>query len=412
MAPAITEIAMDEREQITRMYWNLAYDERTFKKLAQEMQKQKILGGEKKARGAVREWEIDFRRVKHQVMGADVGVDLAPRCPLLEKDLLTRYGTLRHVMIVEVDHLITADADEAAALDEDSQLHKCLGSWAAMLLLAYLRLDDRVGVGSGRGPYYTVCGVNDYAGTGLPRIHVIMSLTGNMSRLVPGRKHFDADEVAAQLRSCLWTTHLLSVNAGLIPDPTHERERSKHLSKVAWSRLRPNVALVGIGALAPGHRLCTPNTPDLKSARTELERILTTAARVDKEYGGVSRDYHCVGDICNRLFLIPPPAWVKAESKSLKTELDRLRHAIDRLNNKIYAASTAQLEQIAREGAVIAVAGGRHKKYAIQHVLNHGCIDGNIGRQRPFITHLVTDNRTAQWLCGATGSREDQKREP
>jgi DNA-binding transcriptional regulator LsrR (DeoR family) len=37
------------------------------------------------------------------------------------------------------------------------------------------------------------------------------------------------------------------------------------------------------------------------------------------------------------------------------------------------------------------VAGGSHKAYSIQHVLRNS-------RKKTWITHLVTDQKTAQWI--------------
>jgi hypothetical protein len=61
------------------------------------------------------------------------------------------------------------------------------------------------------------------------------------------------------------------------------------------------------------------------------------------------------------------------------------------LNTAFKSATPEALGRIAREGMVLAVAGGPHKAFSIRHVLRNS-------RERTWITHLVTDQPTAQWI--------------
>ena len=80
-----------------------------------------------------------------------------------------------------------------------------------------------------------------------------------------------------------------------------------------------------------------------------------------------------MGDFCYRFFPIAPPT--EELKKTLSAKFEELRSLINSLDKKLCAATTEDIEQIAAKGAVIAVAGGADKKFAIRDVLNRGAID-------------------------------------
>ena len=91
-------------------------------------------------------------------------------------------------------------------------------------------------------------------------------------------------------------------------------------------------------------------------------------------------------EVCNYYFLVEGEngeregkEWTELESK------------IKQLNKAFKSATPEALGRIAKEGMVLAVAGGSHKAYSILHVLRNS-------RERTWITHLVTDQVTAQWI--------------
>jgi hypothetical protein len=71
--------------------------------------------------------------------------------------------------------------------------------------------------------------------------------------------------------------------------------------------------------------------------------------------------------------------------------LQELEGKIKQLNTAFKSATPEAFGRIAREGMVLAVAGGPHKAFSIRHVLRNS-------RERTWITHLVTDQATAQWI--------------
>jgi 6-phosphogluconolactonase/glucosamine-6-phosphate isomerase/deaminase len=72
-------------------------------------------------------------------------------------------------------------------------------------------------------------------------------------------------------------------------------------------------------------------------------------------------------------------------------ERKALEKAVKGLNGKFMNATPKSLSRIAARGMVVAVAGGPHKAAAIRHVLRRR-------QEGPWITHLVTDHRTADWI--------------
>jgi DNA-binding transcriptional regulator LsrR (DeoR family) len=407
-------------EQIARIYWEkLEVTQRTMKSLASELRSRKMQDATRKAHW-VMEWE---KRgcVVHQVLSGDFCQDPPPRIIALEREILRHY-VVRHVIVVKTAHLqgslFRASAGSAnddlqeqpagsgsittlnGSLREDFTIHQCLAAWGASMFLAYHRKGDSIGVGPGRGPAYTVeCICKRARKAALPSAKAIISLSGAMSRATEA-EHFDADQVAGKLRDPV-TADLCPVNSPLIPigraSSTHER----FLSKRKWRECCPAVALVGIGALAGQHRmLLNDHISDFDAARKDVESICALASQIDGAYKtwadkskSLEPPYHCVGDMCNRLFIVPPPE-VASLKKSLRTVQAGLEAAVDRFNRKIdramTAISVAQVQEIAAGGAVMAVAGGSFKRHAIRHVLS---------QDPPWITHLVTDEMTAQWLC-------------
>jgi len=378
---------MDEGELAARLYWSMPTEDRAWKRVARIMQTEHGSRlGEAAVRRKGRNWEMSGR-VVHTVIGANPQYDSVPRSHELERDVLRRYP-IRHVMVAKCSGLFSQGPDDKTARYEDDLLHRSLAPLASSLTMALLRQRDRVGVGSGRGPAYTVECAGSRAGDSLPTIDVIMSLTGSMSVRQwydSDRSAFlDADAVAGSLRRILQADTLLAVNRPLVcKEGDGQSALGGHLRPTKWKQRRPTLALVGIGALAGRHRLCTAERGgDLDGAWTKLQALLSAALEIDRKVENTHAGYHCVGDLCNCLFTVPPPSPHHLDEK--------LKRTVAKFNERAIAATTAQLAQVAEDGAVIAVAGGRHKKYVIKHVLF----------QEPgWITHLVTDDATAEWLC-------------
>jgi DNA-binding transcriptional regulator LsrR (DeoR family) len=142
-----------------------------------------------------------------------------------------------------------------------------------------------------------------------------------------------------------------------------------------------HVAVVGIGALAGGHRLVQEMTSaELQPVEADLKKLRGLVA---------SEAIHepLVGDVCNHLFLIENSASGRMAIKKRK----EVESVIERLNQRFLSTKPGTLQSICRNGAVLATAGGRFKYAAIRYVIERG---GGRGMD-PWISHLVTDKENA-----------------
>jgi DNA-binding transcriptional regulator LsrR (DeoR family) len=388
-------------EEIARVHWeDMSFYKRHNNHTAAWLRARQLNYSDRQVGEALHTWEATRHRVFHSVLGKSMIKDPPPRCFALEQRLIEHYPTLRHATVVRADWLKELPAT-MYTVEVDSELHQGLGAWGGNGLLAYLRAGDHLGVGSGRGPFYAANALMDLgktAGYGpATNVPFVSSLTGYMSRMYLEPEHHDADDIAAQLRGYFGTS-AFSTNTSLIPTAATEHVRSKHLEKRPWSKLRPNVALVGIGALAPGHRLYNA-TADLAPAKEALDAIKKFADEIEKKYAAGVIGFRAVGDICNRFFTVRPPGLKKSIPRKIAADFGKLQAAIDKFNKQIYAVTFEQVRQIALEGTVIAVAGGMYKKFVIRHILNGVVKDNQRNDRRRMITHLVTDSVTGEWLC-------------
>jgi len=189
--------------------------------------------------------------------------------------------------------------------------------------------------------------------------------------------HLDADHVASQLYSKLGTRGRL----GLLHCPITELRATPRTRQV-------NVAIFGIGALGGGHRFKHfHNLEDVRSVHGLLHDINALAEGIERKAAHQGDPfYHPVGDVCNYYFL------VEGEDQTrFGQDWAELEGKIKQLNKAFKSATPETLGRIAKEGMVMAVAGGPHKAFTIRHVLRRS-------RERTWITHLVTDQTTAQWI--------------
>ena len=265
----------------------------------------------------------------------------------------------------------------------DDEIHECLGGWGGRLLASCLRLGGALATGGGRGPYFAllksnVCTMQRFSGDILPLTGQISARSwkrGGSNRDAP--PYLDADNVASQLHSKLGTRgRLLSLNCPI----TALREAPKTEGV--------DVAILGIGALGGGHRLKHfEHLDDVKIVRPLLRDINALAEEVEAEVGCTEASfYHTVGDVCNCYFMVE-----RAPGARLGKRWRQLERKVEELNTAFKSTPPEALGRIAREGMVLAVAGGPHKAYSIRHILRNS-------RERTWITHLVTDQDTARWI--------------
>jgi DNA-binding transcriptional regulator LsrR (DeoR family) len=382
---------------VARAYWSLPPATRQWAEVARRLGRDpadKIL--QNRLGRLARQWE-EQGLVRHIVLSEPSPLDYLPRVPELENQLRQRFP-LRDAVVVDVSVLRPgpdAPMDRAEHDRHDNQVHEALGAWAARVFMSLMRPGDVLGVGGGRGPYYAVRNCRFRGGLDHPQ--VVVSLSGQMSANVWGEvarlevASMDADQVASRLGGEVGAKDVIRVNAPI----ASARPRGRKGARIRIASV--TLALIGIGALAGGHRLRHyEQSQELESVRSLLKSLCQRAQALDADWGeedGVQR--HWVADLCNHLFLTTSGSadWKKV-GKADRTEMER---AVRELNSRFLSPEPADFVEVCRRGGVVAVAGGRHKVTAVSHVLR---------QSPPWVSHLVTDNYIAhQVLLGPAEPR-------
>jgi hypothetical protein len=326
--------------------------------------------------------------IHHTVLRGNT--EYLPRKPGLEDEFRRRFA-LRQAVVVDISSLGLPQGTPTSHGDQwdsyDDKIHKRLGAWGGRMLASCLRPGDVVATGGGRGPHFTVmrCTVGDatrYAGDIVPLTGLITARAWHRDgvREADEPPFVDADNVASELHGKLGSRGRV-----------HWINRSITEECCLPSTDKASVAVVGIGALGGGHRLKRfEELDDVKSVRNLLAEMNRLAEAIEQATGSkVPPFYHPVGDVCNWYFVVDEAGNERAPKQ--RQDLEKL---VKELNSKFVNATPECLAKIAKRGMVLAVAGGPHKATAIGHVL---CTH----RQGPWITHLVTDHRTAGWILQA-----------
>lgn len=397
--------------QVARVYWLLPPKERNFGEVAKRLGLKPDKAVQNHLSRLARQWE-DEGKVQHVVLQEPPDEVYFPLVPTLEDQVRRRYG-IREVVVVDTSRLGPPDCDpntDVAAWNEyDDTLHKALGAWGARVLTSLVRPDDIVGVGSGRGPFYTAeeCKIPPVYTTPESTIpskdyspKEVVSLTGKLSAHYWGTgagrldrvRSLDADFVAGSLVTGLGVDHPPTcLNRSIVVNRSERNELARHRKKLS----QVTIALIGIGALAAGHRLKHHQaSDDLDRVKDDLIALNKFAEIIDAHALKVAEGQvrkrgpfpHWVGDVCNSLFVVDGPLGLHALSSNQRADLQAL---VEKLNARFVNTRPEDLEAICRRGAVVAVAGGGHKASAIAHVVR---------QKKPWITHLITDDITARYL--------------
>jgi DNA-binding transcriptional regulator LsrR (DeoR family) len=300
--------------------------------------------------------------------------------PELELDLGDRlrkkYG-LRDVWVVNTK-FVRSKHSHKSNFDEDDDVHSYLANWTARMLSTLIRRGDVVGMGSGRALRALADAVSNLSG--FHGCQAICSLTGRMKVRSWGpagqKSTVDADDNARRIHAALPTGSHADLNL-LGTDITDDRKAKR--DQLKDFQRKTTIAVVGIGALVERHQLRravreSQFPRELSKVKAELKALDEFAEDYDEQStlpdgsGHVYR--HVVSDICNHLFLneqfatetVPP------------TELQELRSLVESINHTFLNTPPNVLAGICRRGAVVAVAGGRHKAAAIHDVLHHPAV--------------------------------------
>jgi DNA-binding transcriptional regulator LsrR (DeoR family) len=315
-------------------------------------------------------------------------------------DKLRREYGLRDVWVVNTK-FVRSKRPALSETDEDNKVHRYLANWAARMLSTIIRQGDVLGMGSGRALNAVGRAVTDLSGfQGCSRI---CALTGNMKVRLWGdgghKDTVDANDNARSLYSYVPNRDAVKLDL-LEADITDVKARG--ILETYQSRC--NVAVVGIGALGGRHQLRRVADAPAATVPAELTKVMDTLKALNdlsEAYdsisqapdGGGSIHRHIVSDVCNYLFLNEGLAH---RANVPVNETNKMRGLIDTINLSFLNTSPLELSKICQRGAVIAVAGGRHKLSAVYDVLERFGPSGRL--QYPAVSHLVVDDLVATEL--------------
>jgi DNA-binding transcriptional regulator LsrR (DeoR family) len=311
------------------------------------------------------------------------------RVESLEIELRNTYPKLQVALVLDTEPVLRDTQGPLA----DDESHRVLGHAVAKLMADGLVFGNHstIGLGAGRGVYYTV----DAFSAREPLLRegiIVVSLTGSVeARDYLGNVAFnmDADIHGLMMVKCFHGASVRFICAPIAgSDPLGlQRIRSQTvLAADAWREQTPTHALVGVGVLARGHRFYEEiKNPRRNSVLAPIQGHLRTLIECCEEIHQMVRgrsdvrNYYPVADICHRLFFVPPPS-AAALDKTLHSRVDAL---IGEVNSRMLTVSHEQLQSI---GKIIVVAGTDRKARAIQELL-----DG----EKYNIHLLCTDKRAA-----------------
>ena len=255
----------------------------------------------------------------------------------------------------------------------DDEIHRRVG-YAMAAQFGQLSFPDgtRIGLGSGRGVFYTVEAVT--------RLRPEFRVRAREAHLVPltGAVHardytnqvnarMDADFHVGMFAPCVENTatlHLVNY-----PISAVQYREFTCLGVQQWGKCCPTHAVVGIGVLAEGHRFVVQaernRLAGQKNSSKKLDAVYTPIIGVLTDLVENCQDvyetykYYPVADICNHLIFIK-------NDKVPPGVREKIVRQIKNVNSLLLNVDSAQLQQIPQ---LMIVAAGERKAYALQQIL-------------------------------------------
>ncbi len=254
---------------------------------------------------------------------------------------------------------------------QDDRLTQLLGEAAAGHLVMILRDGDVLGVGGGRSVYFAAIGLSAGRRRALHGL-TVASLAGGLGvyPLAEGPPLLmSADGSAALAAHALKAVRVIRRG-----EPGYQSPGSR--LRFFWSvddsgPIRPNVAVVGIGAVANGIHTCFDQLRheldhELDRSGTQLADEITSQVEALRQQLKEHRVRPCgalyspVADILARPFVVTPPNEVLTLIGA--DQFENLKAVVEELAQRVYAASPQQLAGIDH---VVVVAGGARKAFPI-----------------------------------------------
>jgi len=299
---------------------------------------------------------------------------------VLARRLCQQFSRLRAAIVVDSVNPTT---------DDESHIQAGYALADHIMAAMPFRNGDRIGIGSGRGVYYTVealraSGKNLSLPDDRDRIQppesefgvVILSLMGSLFPYSTRKQEevlFDSDITVARFAQCfdsLVHVRPVSYPIALPADDKLKIIERTWLGSVNYPSMVPTHCIVGMGLLNENHRFwksirAREKTPTiLDPIRQQLDTLVEYIDLVRKRYP----DYWPVGDVCGRMFLVTPPDDIRfPQDQVLITE--KIQKLVDDLNKHLLTVTKTQLGKVMR--SVMLVAPTKLKAAGLHTLLMH-----------------------------------------
>lgn len=324
-------------------------------------------------RSAFQKKLVEVRRVERD----DLSIKTGSRNLELEAALRDRFPSLASAIVVESTEV------------SSDRVHRDIGYAMARELGNHIDDDTIVGIGSGRGPYYTVEGARKLTRLSRERV-TLMSLTGDV---YPQAHQGELNALLdADFHTALFSTSFSKPITQRMISSTIAHLEVDAVRKKTWldpdeyQKHTPTVAIVGVGVLKNHHRFYrevaqTSADAPRKHVLEPIREFLVELKKFSDNYS--TNTYSPVADVCNRLMFVESPTHAIASKDE-----SRIRMLIEATNTRLLTIDPQQLADIR---GLLLVAGTAEKATAIRKLL----FDGENQPGAPRIRTVCTDTATA-----------------
>ena len=283
---------------------------------------------------------------------------------VLAQRLCQQFSTLRAAIVVDSMTLST---------DEEAHIQAAYALADHIIAAMPFRDGDRIGIGSGRGVYYTVEALRISGKSlllsdqrdGTPASEsekgvVILSLMGSLFPYSTRKQQevlYDSDITIARFAQCF--DALVHVRPVSYPIALPAGQKKEIIERTwlgsDYPSMPPTHCIVGMGLLNENHRFwkavrAREKTPTiLDPIRNKLDTLIGYVDILRGRYP----DYCPVGDVCGRMFLVSPPDDVRLQQDKVLIN-EKIKTLIDDLNSHLLSVTKTQLGQVTRSVMLVA----------------------------------------------------------
>jgi len=321
---------------------------------------------------------VEIRRVERE----DLTLKSPTRNTALENELRARFPSLAGAIVVE------------SSESNSDRIHRDIGYALARELGIHIDDGAIVGLGSGRGPYYTVEGAKKLTPLSSRGV-TLMSLTGD---LYPQGHEKGLNAVLdADFHTALFSMSfselmtLRKISSTIAHEDIESARKKTWLDRDEYRKHTPTVAIVGLGVLKEHHRFYQEVRRETGAASPSGQNVLAPIKKFLKELVDISEKYsqgiYCpIADVCNRLMFVERP-----DVRIKEADRQKMLKLIEAINARLL---TIDSDQLGRIRGLLLVAGTTQKALAIRKLL----LESELQQSGLRIRTVCTDSAAAQLI--------------